>query len=558
MKKEILVAISVAGVLFGLSVSLAAQEKLSLAQCREMALKYNKDMAAANKQTEAARLMSLSYKANFFPNFTVNGTGIYSTADGSLGVPGGNLPVFLPNPATGELVSSGFAYFPGLNLDYKVGTVYSGGIQVEQPLYMGGKIRAAYKMSLLGKEMAHLNEALTTSEVILNTDKAYVQLVKAKEMRKVAEKYHNLLTELFKNVKSAHRHGMKPQNDVLKVQVKLNESELSLRKADNALRLAGMNLCHYIGRPLTAQIDISDDFPEVEQEWKVQVSDITARPEYGILNKQIAIAEQEVKLNRSELLPRIVVIFATLLILQPIDWAKLIYALCNPDYVAGESLARYYFGIAFDVQKNGTFLETIRMNMWEGQLANMTWALEHGRILQTPGLFLFGMLIGRRKYFLYSEQNERLWLKALAIALLCFFPIYGLNNMLPEFIERSAILVPLQLILSSFSSLSFMVLLVTGLLLTFYHVKDRSFFMRFTSYGKMSLTNYLGQSIFGSLLFYHWGFELGRYLGITYSFFFGILFVILQMVFCSWWLRHHKHGPFEGLWKRLTWIGKNK
>ena len=33
--------------------------------------------------------------------------------------------------------------------------------------------------------------------------------------RQVAEKYHNLLTELFKNVKSAHRHGMKPQNDVL-------------------------------------------------------------------------------------------------------------------------------------------------------------------------------------------------------------------------------------------------------------------------------------------------------------------------------------------------------
>ena len=249
---------------------------------------------------------------------------------------------------------------------------------------------------------------------------------------------------------------------------------------------------------------------------------------------------------------RTVAIFATLLILQPIDWAKLIYALCNPDYVAGKSLAGYYFSIAFDVQKHGNFLETVRMNMWEGQMANMTWALEHGRILQTPGLFLFGMLVGRRKYFLYSEQNERLWLKALAISLLCFFPIYGLNNMLPEFIERSAVLVPLQLILSSFSSLSFMVLLVTGLLLTFYRVKDRSFFMRFTSYGKMSLTNYLGQSIFGSLLFYHWGFELGRYLGITYSFLFGILFVLLQMVFCSWWLRHHKHGPFEGLWKRLT------
>ena len=27
-----------------------------------------------------------------------------------------------------------------------------GGVQMEQPLYMGGKIRAAYKMSLLAKK----------------------------------------------------------------------------------------------------------------------------------------------------------------------------------------------------------------------------------------------------------------------------------------------------------------------------------------------------------------------------------------------------------------------
>ena len=69
MKKEILSAIGIiAGILFGTTLSLFAQERLSLKQCREMALKYNKEMAAADRQTEAARLMSLSYKANFFPN----------------------------------------------------------------------------------------------------------------------------------------------------------------------------------------------------------------------------------------------------------------------------------------------------------------------------------------------------------------------------------------------------------------------------------------------------------------------------------------------------------
>ena len=82
------------------------------------------------------------------------------------------MPVILYD-AAGNLVPTGiYTHFPGINLDYKVGTVYMGGIRVEQPLYMGGKIRAAYRMSVLGKEMAEMNEALTATEVILKTDKA--------------------------------------------------------------------------------------------------------------------------------------------------------------------------------------------------------------------------------------------------------------------------------------------------------------------------------------------------------------------------------------------------
>ena len=51
MKKEILSAIGIiAGILFGTTLSLSAQEKLSLKQCREMALKYNKEMAAGRQK----------------------------------------------------------------------------------------------------------------------------------------------------------------------------------------------------------------------------------------------------------------------------------------------------------------------------------------------------------------------------------------------------------------------------------------------------------------------------------------------------------------------------
>ena len=57
--------------------SLFSQEMLSLEQCRAMALKYNKEMAASIRQTESALYTVKSYKGNFFPNFTVPAAATY-------------------------------------------------------------------------------------------------------------------------------------------------------------------------------------------------------------------------------------------------------------------------------------------------------------------------------------------------------------------------------------------------------------------------------------------------------------------------------------------------
>lgn len=287
------------------AITLHAQVLLTLDQCRQLALDNNKRMVAASKQTQAAHYTMQSYKGNFFPNFTASGTGIYSTADGTFNIPGGNLPTLMPDANGQPIPNGGFAYFPGIDLNYKVRTVWMGGIQVEQPIFMGGKILATYKMATLGKQMAQLNENLTATEIILETDQAYALMVKAQEMNKVAESYHAVLQELMKNVQSAYKHGLKSKNDVLKVQVKLNESELAIRKAENALRLANMNLCHLIGKPFTETLQISDDFPIIEQALETQINDITARPEYHLLDKQVAFAKQQVKLSRSEFLPQV-------------------------------------------------------------------------------------------------------------------------------------------------------------------------------------------------------------------------------------------------------------
>lgn len=284
---------------------LPAQEVLSLTMCREMALRNNKEIAAAAQQSQSAHYLMKSYKGNFFPNLTANATGLYSTTDGGYSSGSGQLPVFSAGPGGQIQQMPMFAYFPGIDLKYKVGGMFLGGVQLEQPLYMGGKIQAAYKMASLGKDMARINETLTENEIIVETDQTFIQVVKAQEMKKVAERYQALLTELLRNVESAYKHGLKPKNDVLKVQVKLNESELSVRKAQNALRLATMNLCHMIGKPLNENIQVAVGFPTPKLSSGAQVTDISARPEYAILNKKEDIARQQIKLDRSELLPKI-------------------------------------------------------------------------------------------------------------------------------------------------------------------------------------------------------------------------------------------------------------
>lgn len=95
--------------------------------------------------------------------------------------------------------------------------------------------------------------------------------------------------------------------------------------------------------------------------------------------------------------------------------------------------------------------------------------------------------------------------------------------------------------------------------LSFYIQHDnqaQKWLIRIAPFGKMSLTNYLGQSMIGGLIFYNWGFGLYSHCGHTASFCLGICCIIILYTFCNWWLKSHRRGPFEELWSRATWIGK--
>ena len=245
-------------------------------------------------------------------------------------------------------------------------------------------------------------------------------------------------------------------------------------------------------------------------------------------------------------------VLACVLLLQPMPLYYTVRACLDPTFAVPVLPTGDLWAATFEVQSHGTFWQTLKVNLWEGQLASLAWAWDNGRVFQTAALFLFGYLTGRRGLFL--RENLKFWNKVLCGSLVAFFPLYGLGNMLPDFVTNPSVRTPLLLVVSSLYKFAFMLLLVAAVLNAYYRTSLRGLLTRIIPYGRMSLTNYITQSVIGSMLFYNWGFGLHSRLGITASVLVGVLIFAVQLAFCRRWMKRHSHGPMEYLWKRATWL----
>ncbi|MDE6159526.1 MAG: TolC family protein [Bacteroidaceae bacterium] len=303
MKRNILII-----VLATLALSGRAQT-LTVESCRTMALQNNRQKQQAALQTKQAEYVKKSTHALFFPDFSLTAAEIYDTGKGTLSFDMNSLAApligtFKPLLESLGLPAAGLR-LPDLDIDYKMGWMFTGGIVLKQPIYMGGKIRSAYSMSKTAVDIARQHERLTDAEVIMQTDEAYAQVVKAEEMVEVAKRYRQLLDELDRNVENAVRHGLRHKNERTKVQVKINESDLQLLRAHNAVALSKMNLCRLIGKNMSEDITLSHEYPVVADVNTLRQGDVSLRPEVAMLDGQLEIATQQIKQARSAMLPQV-------------------------------------------------------------------------------------------------------------------------------------------------------------------------------------------------------------------------------------------------------------
>ncbi len=249
-----------------------------------------------------------------------------------------------------------------------------------------------------------------------------------------------------------------------------------------------------------------------------------------------------------------VLISAIFLLSLPLEWVKLFQGLKNPDVSLENPTSWTYFGRMSDYILGGSFWQTAKGNLANGKLAVLNWSWENGRFFHILALFCFGMLAGRKMLFAWTGQSKKVWIWVLSISASVFIPLFILKNKIAVLITSEAIKRPLETIETAFTNISFMLVLVAGFVLLFHTKYGNKILNIFSPIGKMSLSNYLFQSIIGASIYYGFGLGLYKYTGATYSVIIGVVLAILLGVFCTLWAKKFKHGPLETIWHKLTWI----
>lgn len=171
------------------------------------------------------------------------------------------------------------------------------------------------------------------------------------------------------------------------------------------------------------------------------------------------------------------------------------------------------------------------------------------------GLFLIGMYAGRQGMLVDVQKHSRLLVRilvtcgAIGLATNClgaWIQMSGINQS-----DYGQMLIGNGLISIFGPVLAFAY--IAGLALLVHRWSWAGLFSPFAAVGRMALTNYLGQSLIATTIFYGYGLGLGGNTGRMGTIGISLMILAAQIVFSVCWLRFYRYGPMEWLWRSLTY-----
>jgi uncharacterized protein len=174
------------------------------------------------------------------------------------------------------------------------------------------------------------------------------------------------------------------------------------------------------------------------------------------------------------------------------------------------------------------------------------------------GKFLLGLYAGRRRLFHEPLEHLPLFRRLLLWGLVTGVLGNGLQVVLRYlFINKIlsgnpwwGFLLPLA---QEGGFLGMAMFYVSAITLLFQRPAFRRLLLLLAPVGRMALTNYLGQSVIGVLLFYGIGFGLIGRFGPALCFAFTVGIFAVQLLVSHLWLARFRFGPAEWVWRSMTY-----
>lgn len=327
----------------------SAQQTLSLDSCRALAIRNNKQLSISRLKQEVAKNTSKATKTKYLPKIDMLGGYEYTSREISLlsdnqkteisnigskatGMLGNELTpiitsltqqgIITPEQAShlGNFISHfGSSMGDVLNhagqkivdaFETDTRNVFMASVMLKQPIFMGGGIIAANKMAKINEELTRNSTEVARQSTLYDIDQAYWTVVSLKHKQKLSHSYLDLVRKLDDDVAKMIREGVATRADGLRVNVKVNEAEMTVTQVDNGLSLAKMYLCQLCGLPLDSDITLEDENKEniitedVSGDADIQTA-ISNRPELKMLENAVGISEQSTKITRAAYLPQV-------------------------------------------------------------------------------------------------------------------------------------------------------------------------------------------------------------------------------------------------------------
>ena len=186
-------------------------------------------------------------------------------------------------------------------------------LEAQQVVYAGGAIDAGIRMAELQRDMAQTGHQLTSEAQRFMALGQYLDLYKIQNRMQVMEQNISLTQRLISDIRSKQEQGMALKNDVTRYELQMETLRLGLRRLQDQRAVLNHQLCNTVGLqdvlivPDTTMM-ASALSHEGMNHWNQTALSSSPRMKQSQLSTQIA--EQQLRLAKSELLPKVALVVA--------------------------------------------------------------------------------------------------------------------------------------------------------------------------------------------------------------------------------------------------------